>query len=376
MASIVAVSVTLWMLTGYFGGTGPSTDANAENAERTQAHSTLNRVAVQMSMAQTINREIVVSGRTEPNREVSLRAETEGKVIELFAERGTVVRSGEKIAVLDMRDRSARLEEAKAIIKQRELELDGAKKLKNQQFVSDTQIAEAFARLVSAQAALENIELDITHTILTAPFEAIMQERLVELGDYVKSGDTVAQLVDTDPLIVVGEINERDVATIETGGAGRAKLVNGDLVDGYIRYISPVADEKTRTFRVELAIENRHGMLRAGMTAEIRLDGEKSVVHSFSPALLALDDDGTIGVKVVDDAETVRFYPVQIIASSDAGISVTGLPDKVRLIVVGQGFVKAGEKVIPVINPSPAGLNQAESSGLSENIIHSNVPKG
>jgi multidrug efflux system membrane fusion protein len=302
-------------------------------------------------------REIVVSARTEPNRSVELRAETAGRVVELGAERGRVVAAGEVIVALDMRERNARLEEAKANVAHMQLQYDGARKLKTQQFVSETHIAEALARVAAAQAALEAIEIDIAHTKLVAPFDAVLQERSVELGDYVNSGDTVAQLVDTDPLIVVGEISERDVPQVQVGGIGYVQLVNGERLEGRVRYVAPVADASTRTFRVELAVANPDAGLRAGVTAEMRLSTTEITAHVLSPALLTLADDGTVGVKTVGAGDRVEFHPIQIVGSSAAGITVSGLPETVRLITVGQGFVKPGEIVEPVLDTSAVDLS-------------------
>ena len=357
MACVVAVSVSVWMLTGLVGSSDSATQSPDDKTVTSVDADAAVRVAVRTSRATSTTREIAVSARTEPNRMVELRAETDGRVISLGAERGAVVVAGEKIAVLDMRDRQARLEEARANVKLMELQLQAARKLQQQQFVSETQIAEAYARVVAARAALLSIEQDIDHTTLTAPFDAVMQERMVEKGDYVKSGDKVAQLVDTDPLIVVGEVNENEIGKVEIGGVGYARLVSGEVIDGRIRYIAPLADENTRTFRIELAIPNKNGILRAGMTAEMRLAGQRSTVHFFSPALLTLDDSGVIGVKTVDNSNRVRFYPVEIIDSSENGVSVGGLPEEIRLIVVGQGFVRNGDLVIPVSSPVPAGFS-------------------
>jgi multidrug efflux system membrane fusion protein len=88
------------------------------------------------------------------------------------------------------------------------------------------------------------------------------------------------------------------------------------------------------------------------MTAELRLAADQVTAHSLSPALLALADDGTVGVKAVEADERVRFYPVEIIATSPEGISVTGLPDELRVISVGQGFVTEGQRVEAVMDPA------------------------
>lgn len=318
------------------------------------------RVMVRQSTAEQIPREIVVSSRTEPNRFVELKAETNGAVVELGAERGSRVAAGDRIVRLDLRDRQAQLEESAALVRQRRLEYEAAQGLRGQNFVSESQIAEAQARLVSAQAALERIELDIRHTSVTAPFDGIVQDRLVEIGDYVASGDPIARIIDTNPMVIAGEINERQISSLSVGSVGGARLVDGNEVSGTIRYLAPVADDNTRTYRVELAVPNPDGRLRAGMTAEMRLSAELITAHSLTPALLALADDGTIGVKTVDAFDRVQFYPVEIVGSSLDGMLVTGLPQDVRVISVGQGFVIEGQSVVPVEDPSELSKSQDE----------------
>lgn len=363
MAVALVAAVVVWMLTGLLRGSTPASEQAAMEATRAAAAGLPQRVSVQVSHARTVTREIVVSARTEPNRAVELRAETEGRVTALGAERGSTVKAGTQIVGLDMRDRQARLDEARALINYAELQFEAARKLQTQQFVSETQMADLLSRVVSARAAVEAMELEVANTTLVAPFDAVLQDRSVEIGDYVNAGDAVAQLVDTDPLIVVGEVSERDVHELAVGSPGTARLVNGEPITGRVRYLAPVAAESTRTFRVELAIPNAQGNLRAGMTAEMRLAADEITAHVLSPALLTLDDSGTVGVKVVNERSKVEFHAVEIIGSSDAGITVTGLPETVRLIVVGQGFVKPGEVVEPVTLPATVGVSDASLDG-------------
>ena len=344
MAIALAAAVALWMATGIDWGSG----APAEQAQEGARPESLVRVRVQDLRARTITREIVVSGRTEPNRTVEVRAETDGRVVGLGAERGNAVAAGERLVLLDRRDRDARREEARAAIAQAELQYEAAQQLRSQQFAAAVQIAEALARAEAARARLAEVELEIANIDIAAPFDAVLLERGVELGDFVNAGDTVAELVDNDPLIVVGAVNEREIARVGLGAVGRARLVDGEIVEGTIRYIAPVADEATRTFRVELAVPNAGGKARAGVTAGLVLAGDEIEAHQLSPALLTLDDDGRIGVKAVNRFDEVEFLPVEIVSSSANGIAVTGLPRQVRVITVGQGFVLPGQRVVPV----------------------------
>jgi len=85
--------------------------------------------------------------------------------------------------------------------------------------------------------------------------------------------------------------------------------------------------------------------LRDGVTAEVVLPGPEVLAHRVSPAVLSLSTAGTVGVKVVDDSQRVRFYPVQIVEQSADGLWLLGLPDEIVLITVGQEFVRDGQRV-------------------------------
>ena len=154
-------------------------------------------------------------------------------------------------------------------------------------------------------------------------------------------GDPVASLVDLDPVLVVGQVSERDIGRLQVGGSGVARLMTGEKVEGRIRYIAKVADPVTRTFRVELEVANPDAALRDGITAEVVLPGPSVLAHRVSPAVLSLGDAGDIGVKIVDADQTVRFLPVQIVEQGEDGLWLLGLPDQVTLITVGQDFVRA-----------------------------------
>lgn len=342
VATGIIIVVGIWMLSGL--GSEPA-GTNLAPAESTGLAKGLPQVRISNYNAEEISREVMVSGRTEPDRQVELRTEAEGRVSRVLVERGQAVVEGAVLFSLDGRDREARLAEADSLLKQREIEYAAIQNLRGQQFTTEVQTAAALAQLDSARAARESMRLEITNTSIKAPFAGVVQERQVEIGDFVRVGDSVALFVDLDPIIITGNVNEREIVHIKVGSQGSAVLVDGSEVQGTVRYISRVADAATRTFQVELAVPNPDHTIRAGITARLRLFADSVRVHTLSSALLSLADDGTVGVKVVDDGDIVRFYPVQIAGSTQDGLHVTGLPDSIRLITVGQGFVVAGQQV-------------------------------
>src|SRR3546814_1699970 len=99
--------------------------------------------------------------------------------------------------------------------------------------------------------------------------------------------------------------------------------MGGEPVSGRIRHISAVADEATRTFRVELEVANADSRIADGMTAEIALPLSAKQAHRVSPALLTLSDKGEIGVQEVDADKRVLFHLVMIVETDSEGTRLT-----------------------------------------------------
>lgn len=316
----------------------------------------LTRVQVRTQLAEPVVRFINVYGQTEPARTIELSAETEGRVEAIGVARGNRVRKGDVILRLDLRDREARQAQAKASVREHETRYQAQLELKTEGYVSETQIAETLAKLETAKAELMRARLDLDNMVIKAPFDGVLQDREVEIGDFVRSGDNVATVVDDTSIIVSGTIAEQEAPFVKIGNTGKGVLATGQNVEGRIRYIAPVADPSTRTFNVELEVENPNGELPAGVTAQMELPGGKSLAHKISPALLTLDADGNIGIKIINDYNEVVFYGVRIARSDPDGVWISGLPDTARVIVVGQGYVAAGQIVTPVFVQSDTAL--------------------
>jgi multidrug efflux system membrane fusion protein len=364
LAVAVALIVVLWMASGAFS---PQQIDGSKTISGGNSHEgTLTRVQVRNQVAEPVIRFINVYGQTEPLRTIELSSETEGRVESIDAKRGYRLEKGDVILQLDMRDRSARLEQTRASVKQYRTAYNAQLELKTQSYVSETQIAETLAQLETAKADLTRAKLDLEYMVIRAPFDGVLQDRDVEIGDFVRAGDPVASFVDNTSIIVSGTIAEQDASYIKVNDVGHASLATGQTITGHIRYISPVADQSTRTFMVELEVENETGALPAGVTAEMRLPGDTNMAQKLSPSLLTLNAEGVVGVKVVDELNRVVFYPVELAVSKPDGVWVTGLPDTARVITVGQGYVAAGQEVEPAFEQTDTAL--AKRSPDVENV--------
>jgi multidrug efflux system membrane fusion protein len=352
LAFAITLAAAAWVLSGQYGWLiGLSAKESpqpagsiAERADETSGRE-LPSVRVARSVAQPHVREIVARGRTQANRHVELKAETLGQIVELPREKGARVKKGETIARLSADDRTARLTETKAMVRQREIEFEAARQLAQKGWRPETQFAANQAALEVARSKVAEMQIEIAKTDIRAPFDGVIERRAAELGAYLKAGDPVATIVDGDPMLVVAQVTELEVGSLEVGGRGRAKLVTGETVEGRIRFIAAAAELETRTFRIELEVANPEFRLRDGVTAELRLPVESVPAHQLSPAALTLDEAGAVGVRIVDPHGLVAFVPVQVIANSSDGVWLAGLPAEADVIVVGQEYVRAGDRV-------------------------------
>lgn len=343
LSASIAVLVGLWMLSGQLD----NGDTQERNSQRSTTSPTIKRssVRVRTQSAEEVQRTIVVNGKTAPARVVELSAETDGRVEFIGAERGRNISRGELIVRLDERDRSARLSQAKATVKQREVEFEARERLKTESYVSEAQLQEAVAALEAARTELTRAQLDLTYMMIRAPFDGALQSRIVEVGDFVKRGDPIATFVDNRTIIVTANLSEFDARYVNVDDLAEARLATGGTVRGRIRYVAPVAHEATRTFTVELEVDNSDGRLRPGGTAELRIPAESLLAHRVSPSLLTLDDAGNVGIKIINDQGKVEFVVADIALSSADGVWIAGLPQTVTIITVGQGFVATGSVV-------------------------------
>ncbi len=337
----IIVAVTLWVASGTLGNSEDEIGAS----DTAVAAPSKNAVRVRTQSAEEVMRTIVVNGKTAPARIARLSAETDGRIEYIGAERGTSLERGNLILRMDERDRAARLAQAEATVKQREVEYEARERLKSESYVSDAQLQEALALLESARAELTRARLDLEYRSVRAPFAGALQDRMVEVGDFVSRGDPIATYVDNRTIIVSANLSEFDARFVDVGDTAEARLATGETVRGRIRYVAPVADEATRTFVVELEVANDDGKLRAGGTAELRIPAEMVFAHRISPSLLTLDDAGNVGVKIINDRGEVEFVVADIALSSNDGVWLAGLPEITTIITVGQGYVADGAVV-------------------------------
>ena len=343
LAIILAISAALWIASGVVTGTAPKSKTSEKSV--TEGAGGMRLVRVRSIVAEPFQSELLLYGRTEAVTYADLAAETSGRIVRRDVEKGAWAEKGTPLIQLAIEDREVQLNEAKTLVKYQTIAYNAAKRLSQKQFQTRVRLAQAEANLAKAKAALASIKLDIQRTTIRAPISGYIESFAVNVGDYVKVGKVIASLVDLNPISVVAQVSERDVTRLQPNGEALAILPDGSSLSGNIRYISKAGDSETRTFRVEIWIDNPNGKVPEGLTAELKIPVGTESAHRVSPAVLTLDDNGVIGVKAVDGGGRVVFHPTKILGDTSEGIWLGGLPERLTLISVGQEFVKVGQQV-------------------------------
>ena len=282
-AAICTAFLLIWMISGTF--------IKEEKFEKSKSSlDTLSSVTIVNSQAISRSKVLKSSGFTEADKFVQVRAEVSGRVISRPVKQGDFVKEGDLICQLYIAGR------------------------------------EAYPKIV-------------------APFSGYLEMLRVDEGDYLNTGAVCASLIDPDPMLLVADIAEKDIAEIELGSEASAKLISGKMIYGKVSFIASSADKNTRTFRVEISVNNKDRTIRDGVSAEIFIKGRQVPSHIISPAILSLNEQGKLGIRTVDDQNKVTFQEIQILEDTNNGMWVSGLEEKVRIITLGQEYVFQGQVV-------------------------------
>ncbi|KXI27052.1 efflux RND transporter periplasmic adaptor subunit [Paraglaciecola hydrolytica] len=340
IALAIVVILVLWIASGMLLAD------DKVNPKQVDKHhvSPLVKVSVTRLNASEVNREITLYGRTEPDRVATLRAEVKGMVEEVLVREGQFVTHGQKLFKLENTDSLNRLVSAKAMLQQRVIELDGAKSLGKQGYQSQVNLAQATANLEAAKAEVKILEFAVSKSVITAPFDGVVNEQFIEVGDLLKDGDKIATLVDLDPLVITANVTQGSVAGLQLDQVAAGRLASGEILEGKVRYISSVSDQGTNTFKVEVAVPNAGHKRVAGMSTELALPLQKTWAMRITPSVMALDELGNLGVKTVVK-QRVKFIPIDIVKSDSQGVWLSGMGQQAEVIVLGHGFVRDGDEV-------------------------------
>ena len=260
-------------------------------------------VEVMDSSAQTIKDSIDFSSTTEAFRRIEIKSEVMTTIEKVLVKAGSKVNKGQHIVELDDYKTNADLYKLNL---------------------------------------LSQSEFD--KYALFAPFEGLLLDGHKIAGELVMPGEKVYEIIDLNSLKIFGYINENEILDVSLDNKVEVTILD-EKVKGKIDYISPISDPETKTFEIVVKVENKNLRYKDGLSSMISIVKGNVLAHKISPSILALGNSGELGVKVIDSENIVQFKEINVIEDTSDYMLVSGLSQKERIIIVGQQYVSAGEKV-------------------------------
>ncbi len=310
----------------------------------------LQQVRVQSFRAQIYPVYVHLSGTTQADKQVILSSRIEGIVKKILVPKGKFVTKGTPLIKLEDQDYFQKLERATSQLKYKKMQFGAASKLAQKNYQSPISVAGIAAELEEAKQSLKQAELNCSYLVIRAPFDGLVNNYDIEEGSTVSANKEFGStFISLDPLIMTVFVTEQVFPSIRKGQKASVTLGNNVHIEGVVKFLSAISDQTTKTFKMEIAIPNPHHELAAGMTGTVRLEITDQKLHKISPAYLTLSDEGVLGVKIVEGG-IAKFKPIHIAESTVENVLVTGLPDEVTIITLGQEAVKDGDAVTPIFS--------------------------
>ena len=296
-------------------------------------------------------------GYIEAENEVEIRPEVSGIVRKIYAEEGKKVKKGEKLLKIDDRTFVESLKELKAQLRKALAEYENQKKVvKRREFlfkknlISKEEYDIALTRLKvleeeinSLKARIREIELNISKTMLRAPFEGYISKRYVNEGDYVSPQTKVFKIVSLNPLRVVFKVPQEIEKNLKLGMKVKFEVEGKGSFFGKIFYISPEAD-KERMIMVKARFKNSKETLKPNMYALVEVPIKEDFVFKVPERSVALAGNKKIVWKIKKGV--ARSVEVKILKKEDGFLYVKGdLQNGDKIAVENVYLLRDGVKV-------------------------------
>ncbi len=343
---------------------GQPDDPSASEADSEAVASNRRTVRVQTAIVSpsTFTDVIQITGDVEAIDDATLSSQTAGTIVYL-ADLGTSVRRGGLVARVDPGITDAGVEQAEAQVTaataQYDLALDTFKRqepLFRDSVISAlefenvrSQMNQAEAQLKQSQAFLTQAREQSRYTRITAPFSGRVEAQMVERGEQVVPGAPVARLVNTARVKITAGVPERYAGDIEKGSAVRVNFADYGLgtIEARAAFVGRVIDRASRTFPIEIEIDNREGKLKPEMIAKVMVTRDQLNDVLVVPLSAVMRDENGTNVFVAETrgGETIAARRAVQVGPTHSGKTVIldGLESGDRLVTAGQNLLTPGD---------------------------------
>lgn len=268
----------------------------------------------------------------EAPEEAEVVARVSGIVEQLLVEEGHKVKAGQLLARIDPKRYQLALNKAQAELDVIDQELNRLKAIANKQLVSQETLSKLSYRRQAALAEREIAALELEYSAVSSPIDGVVAKRIIKRGKMAGEYEPLFHIVQQDTLHGIIHLPERELDRVRTGQQAELELSGrSEPVIAQVLRIAPVVDADTGTFKITLEMENRDGILKAGMFSRARLRFDTHHNALVVPRIALVRQDLGHSVFVVQDgqahARTIELgyedgEQVEILGGLDAGDQV------------------------------------------------------
>lgn len=343
--------------------------------EGSEAEETILRtVEVSTVGKDTISSNFSYSGKAAASKEISVVPTIPGEVMSYNFEVGDSVKENQVLFTVDSSNLYDQLRSSEANFNASKLSLENTEKTYNNNkilfeegIISETEMDQIKLSYESAKANIEALEINldvlkkkISDCSVTAPMSGVIVTRGVERGGYASQSAPAYVIMDLSTIKVEVGVSEQAVNEIKVGDNVEVVMTAASNTPfmGKISTISP-ASNQTGTYSVKIELDNKDGIIKSGMLAEVSFTKEKADNALVLPRNAVLTKDGETYIYIVED-DTAKKTPVTIGIETGENIQITSdLSEGTQVVTRGQTYLSDGEKV-SIANQAPPAENASE----------------
>lgn len=328
----------------------PEAGSNAATEPSAPQVSKAANVKVIPITAEAMTREVMASGVTKSDRDITYSAEVSGRVDSMRLEPGNKVRKGQVLARIDYTALSAQSEQAQASLELARVTHERLDALSGENLVSRQRIDEAKAGLLQAQAANKIAASTLGKSTVRAMYDGVVSETYSDQGEFVGPGTPMLRVVDMKNLIVEARFAESEISLVSQGAAAKVRIeALGEEFPARVETVVPTADPESKTFRVRLRLEKNDDRVLVGMAARVLVSSETAQAAVLIPQDAVIESGSTRTVFVAESG-IAKARVVTLGPSAGSRVSITeGLIEGDKLIVIGQRDLK-DQQPINIVN--------------------------
>jgi RND family efflux transporter, MFP subunit len=317
--------------------------------------------------------------------QVDIRPQATGYLTGIFFKEGSRVKKGQKLYEIDRQQYLANYQQAQANLQIQQTNLMKAQKdadryrelEKNDAIAKQTvdyaeaALEAAKKQVEAAKANVESVQTGLKYTTIYAPFDGTIGISQAKLGTAVVAGQTLLNTISTDdPMAVDFSLDQKELARfVELQQKANSKDTTFQLVlpggevypsPGRIHLIDRAVDPQTGTIKARLLFDNKKGVLKAGMSCNVRVQNNSKTEKVVIPQQAVIEQMGEYFVYVVDSGKVARQKKISLGTRLPGRVIVNeGLEPGEQVVTEGVAKLREGSAVV-VGQPAPAAAASAK----------------